>query len=172
MKAFKMKTCFYYLSIFFASFFILAFTGCSEKPTAADDFIPVKPVVKVSNVNYSQDSFNDSFPDTLSLKNIATAYSGNKYSEEVKKALHDYMRRQVNILGEDLKTFDRIISLSGSSITGEYVLPTYAEKAKYKGQDAWIFQITYGLGGPGFGHFKCFVFGLEKLDTLHYVSCK
>ncbi|MCU7512332.1 MAG: hypothetical protein HF300_07230 [Ignavibacteria bacterium] len=172
MKAFKMKTCFYCLSIFLASFSFLSFTGCSDSSTEANDSIPVKPVVKVSNMNYSQDSFNDFFPDTVSLKNIASAYSGNNYSEEVKKALNDYMRQQASILGEDSKTFDRIISLSGSSLTGEYVLPTYAERAKYNGQDAWIFQITYGLGSPTLGHFKCFVFGLEKLDTLHYVSCK
>ncbi|MGE5351289.1 MAG: hypothetical protein ACM3P0_04345 [Acidobacteriota bacterium] len=167
-----MKTCFYCLSIFLVSFSILSSAGCSDKSTEANDFIPVKPVVKVSNMNYSQDSFNDSFPDTVSLNNIATAYSGNNYSEEVKKALNDYMRRQVRILGEDTEKFDRIISLSGCSITGEYVLPTYAEKAKYKGQDAWIFQITYGLGNPSLGHFKCFVFGLERLDTLDYIACK
>ncbi|HEX2869536.1 MAG TPA: hypothetical protein VHO03_21005 [Ignavibacteriales bacterium] len=167
-----MKICFYSLSIFLASFFILSFTGCSERSTEANDLIPVKPVVKVSNVNYTRDSFYHLFPDSASLKNIGTAYSGNKYSEEVKKALNDYMRQQVRILGEDSKTFDRMISLSGCSITGEYVLPTYAEKAKYNGQDCWIFQITTGLGAPAFGHFKCFAFGLEKPDTLAYVGCK
>ncbi|MGE5680215.1 MAG: hypothetical protein ACM34K_04980, partial [Bacillota bacterium] len=67
----------------------------------------------MSNTNYSRASFYNSFPDDASLKNIGAAYSGNKYSEEVKKALNDFMRRQVRILGEDSEKFDRIISLSG-----------------------------------------------------------
>ncbi|MGE5497134.1 MAG: hypothetical protein ACM3Q2_03650 [Syntrophothermus sp.] len=172
MKTIEEKTRYYCLSIILTSLFILFFPGCSEKSTETDDIIPVKPVVKVSNTNYSKDNFNTFFPDNASLKDIGAAYSGNKYSEEVKKALNDYMRRQVNVLGENSKTFEKIISLSGCSLTGEYILPTYAEKAKYKGQDAWIIQITYGLGAPDFGHFRCIVFGAEKLDTLNYISCK
>ena len=152
----------------FLFFYLLLAHGCS---TAPEENIPAKPVVKKTSVNYNQETFNTYFPDTISLQNISRAYSNN-FSEELRKALIDYMKGEVIKLGEDVNIFDNILFQTGCKLNGEYLLPTYAEKAKFENQDAWIFQVTYGLGEPNFGHYKCFAFSIENLDTLAYKGCR
>jgi len=151
-------------------FCFLLFT-CSDNSTGSKDEINVKPVVKVSSTNYTSQTFLKTFPDTLSLKRISEAYSNN-YSESVKENLIEYMKTEVKKLDEDVNIFNNIIGLSGCNMMSEYILPTYSEKAFYENQKAWILQLTYGLGEPKFEHFKCFVFGVDNLDTLAYFGCK
>lgn len=155
-----------------SSFLILSLLNfCNENATESNNEITAEPVVKVSSTNYNLQTFIEVFPDTVSLAKISRAYS-NHYSEDIKKHLIVFMRSEVSKLKEDPDEFIKIVSLSGCNTAGEFVLPTYAEKAYYENQEAWIFQITYGLGGPGFGHFKCFVFGTANLDTLTYFGCR
>jgi hypothetical protein len=78
--------------------FILFFIGCSkgsknsEQPFSVtpngnqlsnEDPIPIKPIVKVTQNDYDQNSFMKIFPDTVSLNLIAKAYSNNNYSENI-----------------------------------------------------------------------------------------
>jgi hypothetical protein len=156
------------------SFLLLLFfsiLACNEKSTELSDEITAKPVVKKSIINYDQGSFISSFPDTISLDNISKAYSNN-YSEELRSKILDYMKNEVNELGEDVNIFDSVLSRTGCKLSGEYLLPTYAERAKYENKEAWIFQLTYGLCEPNFGHYKCFVFSLANLDTLALKQCR
>ena len=156
--------------LLFLSFLILA---CNEKSTKPSDEITAKPVVKKSNINYNHISFNSSFPDTISLNNISKAYSNN-YSEELKSKILDYMKSEVIKLGEDVSIFDSVLCITGCkrSFSAVYLLPTYAERAQYENQDAWIFQVTYGLGVPNFGRFKCFAISVAKLDTLALIQSR
>ncbi|MEJ2195464.1 MAG: hypothetical protein P8X73_11490 [Ignavibacteriaceae bacterium] len=150
--------------LLFLSFLILA---CNEKSTEPSDEITAKPVVRKSSINYNQISFNSSFPDTISLNSISKAYSNN-YSEELRIKILDYMRDEVIKLGEDINIFDSVLCITGCkrSVSGVYILPTYAERAQYENQDVWIFQVTYGLAVPNFGRFKCFAISVANLDTL------
>lgn len=167
--------------------FFLSFLGCSKNsadsgqssPVTPNEtllpneaLIPIKPVVKVTQNDYDKNSFMKSFPDTVSLNLIATAYSNNYYSENIKTLLNCYMQEQVKKLGQDVKIFEKIQTLSGCNVANEYILPTYAEKAKYNGKDVWIIQVAYGLSSPALAHFKCYAFGIEKLDMLDYFGCK
>lgn len=156
--------------IFFVLLFISIF-ACNENSTEPTDEIIVKPVVINSSINYNQDTFNSSFPDTTSLNNISKTYSNN-YSEELKIKILDYLKNKVIKLGEDANIIDSILSRTGFKLSGEYQLPTYAERAKYEDKDAWVFQVTYGIGAPNFGHYKCIVFSIENLDTLAFKQCR
>lgn len=158
----------YYQFIFILLLIILI--GCKDDKIT-DPQNNAEVVVKKSNIDYNQNSFKILFPDSSSLKNISTAYSSN-YSEERKAKLIENMKAKVSKLGEDVIIIESILSKAGCNIPGEYILPTYAEKAKYDGKDVWLVQFTYGLGNPGFGHFKCFAFSIPNLDTLNYFGCK
>ena len=147
-------------SLFFL--FLLFALGCT---TENEDNITAKPIVKKSLTNYDQTTILNSLPDSISLHNISNAYS-NKYSEEIRNELLSYMRTEVSKLGEDLNTFENVLELTGCKLNNEFVLPTYAEKAKYDNQDVWLFQLTYGLGNSNFGRSKCFVFNSNNFDTL------
>jgi hypothetical protein len=149
-------------------FFLLFVSGCT---TEYEENIPPNPVVKKTSGNYTNETFKTSFPDTISLHSISKTYRNN-YTEDKRNKLLDYMRSKVSKLGEDSNIFENILSQTGCKLTGEYVLPTYAERAKYKNQEVWIFQITIGLGGPDFSHWKCFVLSLTNLDTLAYIGCR
>lgn len=145
----------------------------SVEPDSAEqlDNLAAKPIIKKSSVNYSRATFRIIFPDTAYLNNINRAYSDN-YSEDLRNRLVEYMKGEVKKIGEDEYVFDNLLSKTGCKQVGAYLLPVYAERAKFEAQKAWIFQMTYGLGGPNFGHFRRFAFGLANLDTLAYLSCK
>ena len=135
------------------------------------DDITAKPVVKKTSVNYNLESFSSFFPDTISLQNMSEAYSNN-YSEDLREQLNEYMKDKVTEFGEDVNIFDNILSQTGCKLTGVYVIPTYAEKATFENQEAWLFQVANGKGVPSFSHYKCFAFGIENLDTLAFMRCR
>ncbi len=150
------------------SFLILS---CNDKITEPSDEITAKPVVKKTAVNYSEQSFNTSFPDTATLNSISEAYT-NHYSVELRGKILDYMKGEVERFGEDVDNFDSILRQTGCKDQDSYILPTYAEKAQYENRDVWVLQITYGLNSPTFGHCKCYVFDAVTLDALTYKWCR
>lgn len=157
-------------SLIFFLLLLIPLSGCKDdKITSPQSNADV--IVKLSGTDYNQNSFKTLFPDTASLKNINTAYSNN-YSEERKTELLSNMKIKVKELGEDVTVIEKILARAGCNMSGVYILPTYAEKAKYNGKDAWLVQFTYGLSSPDFGHFKCFALSIPDLDTLDYVGCK
>jgi hypothetical protein len=155
---------------YFAFLITILLAGCNNQSTESIDVTAV-PVVKKSSVNYNQETFLQIFPDTTSLKNIGNAYSNN-YTNALREQIIYNMRVQVLRLGEDINKFDSILSLTGCFYANQYMLPTYAERAKYEEKEVWVFQLTYGLSEPVFAHYRCFVFGVENLDTLAYTACK
>ena len=165
-----MRTTILSIGIFFL--FLLLNNGCKEdNSTNIANNSTADVVVKVSNTNYSQESFRQLFPDSASLAIISSAYSTN-YSEERRTALIATMKNKVSELGENVTVIDTILTRAGCNSSGEYILPTYAEKAKYNGVDAWLIQFTYGLSNSQFEHYKCYALSVPSLDTLNYVGCK
>ncbi|HPI38505.1 MAG TPA: hypothetical protein PK397_11235 [Ignavibacteriaceae bacterium] len=157
-----------YSIIFIFLLFVPA--GCNEDKIT-DQQSNARVVVKVSDTDYNQNNFTTLFPDTSSFNSISRAYSNN-YTEVRRAKLIENMKADILKLGEDATLIESILSKTGCSIRGEYILPTYAEKAKYEGKDAWLVQFIYGFGYPEFGHFKCFAFSVPDLDTLMYFGCK
>ncbi|HOD62088.1 MAG TPA: hypothetical protein PKG96_08310 [Bacilli bacterium] len=155
---------------FISILLLIILIGCKDDKIT-DPQNNAEVVVKKSNTDYNQNSFKTLFPDSSSLKSISTAYSSN-YSEERKAKLIENMKANVSKLGEDVNIIESILEKVGCNVSGEYILPTYAEKAKYEDKDVWLVQFTYGLGNPEFGHFKCFAFSIPNLDTLNYFGCK
>jgi hypothetical protein len=157
--------------VLFACFMIiitLILAGCDNSSESND--VTALPVVKKTSVNYSSEMFRKYFPDTISLININKAYSNN-FSYGLKEKLLNKMKLEVSKLGEDLNLFNSILSKTYCLANDYYILPTYAEKAKYEDKDVWIFQVAYGLNEPVFNHFRCFVFS-NNLDTLAFFQCK
>jgi hypothetical protein len=150
---------------------LAASISCTENSTEPSDTLQVKPIVKKSEANYSSDNFGSIGSDSTYLKNLNEYYSEN-FSEDLRNRILDFMRRKVENIGENVAVFDSILSKTGCSKTGEFALPAYAEIAKFEGREAWIFQVTYGLGSPSFGHFKQFAFSVPELDTLYYFGCR
>lgn len=163
-----MKDKIYKLIQILISFLLIS---CNEKSTEPYDNLTAKPIVKKTSINYNEESFRKNCPNTNSLNNISKAYSNN-FSEEIRNELISYIKSEVIKLGEDVNIFDEILTCTGCKNKDEYLIPFYAEKAKYENKEAWIFQLTYGLGEPMFGHHKCFAFSLETLDTLAFISCR
>ncbi len=126
----------------------------------------VEVTVRVSTTNYDHESLRKLFPDTVSLHNIASAFSKN-YTEQRRTHLVDNMLARITALREDVSIMDKILTRAGCKNPGEYILPTYAERATFNGRDAWLVQFTYGLGVPSFGRYKCLAFSIPNLDTLY-----
>jgi hypothetical protein len=149
---------------------LLSFAGCKDHTSPNGDG-NVEVTVKVSTTDYDQNTFRQLFPDSISLHNISFAFNNN-YSEERRNGLVVNMLVKVSARGEDAIIMDTMLTRAGCRTPGEYVLPTYAERAKYSGRKAWLVQFTYGLGVPTFGRYKCFAFSIPDLDTLNYVAAR
>jgi len=150
---------------------LIYFAGCSEKLEGPETGITAIPVVKITSTNYTAATFAATFPDTTTLNSITQAYTNN-YSEAIRLQLIGLMKSKVAKLGEDVNLFDSVIANTGCNQSDKFVLPTYAERAKYEGNDVWILQLTYGINAPNFGHYKCFALDIEHLDTLVYLACR
>ena len=149
---------------------LFPFAGCNNHASQnGEDNVEV--TVKVSTTDYNQDTFGQLFPDSISLHNISFAF-GNNYTEQRRTRLVVNMLAKVSALGEDIMIVDTILTRASCKTPGEYVLPTYAERAKYSGREAWLVQFTYGLGNPAFGRYKCFAFSIPDLDTLMYIAAR
>lgn len=82
------------------------------------------------------------------------------------------MKSEVITLGEYFSIFEEILYKTYCYEKGAFLIPTYAERAKYENNDVWIFQLTFGLDKPVFGRVRCFVFGIPNLDTLNYIGTR
>jgi len=156
--------------ITFSILFFFFIISCNDNSTEPKDEITIKPIVIKSSINYNKDSFRTSFPDLDLNKNIADAYK-DKYSQEIKAQMIDYMKNQVKMLGENEDTFIKCMDLTGCKDINSISLPTYAEKAKYDGEDAWIIQLIWASRPENIGHYKCFAIGINQIDTLDFIRC-
>jgi hypothetical protein len=139
--------------------FLLIITCCSDNISDSENIFFAKPVVKKTYSNYTKDSFTNSFPDNSSLQFISNAYTNN-FNENIRIQLLDYMKEEVSKLGEDVSIFEKILNKAHCYDKEGYLLPTYAERAKYENKEVWILQTAQGLSEPVFSHYKCFVFGI------------
>jgi len=146
-------------------------SGCKDASTGPQTSLTTLPVVTKTSSDYTPESFERSFPQTEILTAMTKAYA-HKCSDEVREALIDYMKKEAADLGEDVSGFDALLTLSGCRDSEGLVLPTYAERARFNGQEVWIIQVAWGYDAADFGHFKCRAFGLTLHDQLAYVGCR
>lgn len=153
-------------------FMLLIFIlGCSDNSTEPIDEHIVNPIVVKTSINYDEQLFNSSFPQNDILNKISEAYK-NHYSEKIKINLIDNVVIIVESLGENEETFLDCFELTGCFDANSISLPTYVEKAKFNGEDAWIIQLSWGVESSDLGHYKCFAIGINSKDTLCYAQCK
>ncbi len=146
-------------------------SGCKDNPTDPYEYLPAKPVIKKTTYNYTAEKLRELFPDTASWNSMSRAYSNN-YSEDIRTKINEYMKREVSRLGEEPQIIENILCYTGCREAGNYIMPVYAERARFEDKEAWIVQFTYGLGQPEFGHYKYLAYSLPNLDTLFYTSCR
>ncbi len=112
-----------------------------------------------------------SFPDSIVFYSISAEFRRD-YSEERRSRLIGHMLTQVLALGEDVGLMRTILERAGCTTRGTCIAPTYAERAKYGGREAWIVQFTWGMEPGDFGHIKRAAIGVPELDTLAFVQCR
>ena len=158
------------ISNFLIFLFISFLSGC-DSLTESDEDLPAKPIIKKTSTNYTQQLISSTFPKTEIHEKMNQAYSG-KYSEDMRQDLLEYIKKEISGLGESVGEFDEILKKSGCDDQNLLAIPTYAERAKYENEDAWILQIANGLNSQSFEHYKIFVFSLDSSDTLFYEACR
>jgi hypothetical protein len=144
--------------------------GCKDSGTEAYPGADVLPQVRFSQTNYSQAVIMVGRPDTVLLPLFTRTYGG-RYSDGLKASLVHYILDRTRQAGFDEREVQACLQATGQLESGGESLPYLAERAKYDGQEAWVFEFTYGFDGS-FGHYRCFVIGAQTLDTLFYESCR
>jgi hypothetical protein len=165
--------------IAYSVFLIFFIQNCKNKSTDPNDDvtvkpyanITVKPIVEKTSTDYTQELFRLSFPKMELLKEVGEAYKNN-YSEAIKNELINYMKKQVDSLGESGEIFSDCMEVTGCKDIYSISLPCYAEKAKYEGNDVWIIQLVWGMMPLDLGHYKCFAISTNNKDTLDFKRCK
>ncbi len=158
------------LVLMFFTALLAAVSGCKQD-VSTNDPGNVEATVVRTEADYDPVSFRNSFPDTIAFATI-TAEFRREYSEERRSRLIEKMLTQVLSLGEDVSLMRTILERAGCMEKGYCIAPTYAERAKYGGREAWIIQFTWGMRYDDFGHYKRLVASVPELDTLYYERCK
>lgn len=153
--------------LFLLPFIIILFFLVFSCNDDEDIFVP-EVIVKISNTDYNESGFLDLFPHQESLNQISSAFNNN-YSEDRKNILTN-MKIKVAALGEDAAIMNNILISMGCYDVGEYILPTYAERAKFNGRDVWLIQFTYALDTPVFVRVKCIAFSIPDIEELFYFT--
>ena len=153
-----------------AGLLVILFNGCSDSGSGPAFQLAELPDVRVTQVNYLQTDIERRVPDSALLSRFSTAY-GSKYSEELKAALTDFITRRATELGLSTAECRDCLLRTGQLDKGVIALPYLAERAMYNSTEAWIFEFTWGLS-TGLGHYRCFVMGAAKHDTLLYITCR
>ena len=141
--------------------------GCDDLGVQEDADV----IVTVSAKDYDATSFKQLFPETTSHKIIASAFSAN-YSDERRTNLSKRMLARIAVLGENPRFVDSILTRHGCRESGAFILPTYAERARFNGKDVWLVQFIYGLGVPSFSHYACYAYSIPDLEQLYYIGCR
>ncbi len=158
---------------------ILFFQSCKDKSAdpnedttvQQDSEITAKPIVKKTSTDYTHKLFGASFPQKESLKEIGEAYKNN-YSVALKNQLINYMKEQADSLGENGEIFNECMEMTGCKDIYFISLPSYAEKARYEGNDVWIIQLVWGLRPSDLSHYMCFAISTNNKDTLDFKRCR
>ena len=142
------------------------FCGCGkDNPTAPEAAITVTPVLKITNTDYQSTA---NFVDTTSFNNLRNAYK-NRYTDGLKKDIFNHMLTQVAQSGQDTSSYEKCLNATKLPFsTGKFLL-SYAEKAKYKGRNVWIFQSIYGFApNEPYGYEIVFIdaVSLETISSL------
>ncbi len=161
-----------------SAFFISTLLSCSENSTDPSgnseevvEEITAKPTVIITSTDYNSELFRISFPKMELLQEIGAAYQKN-YSNALKNQLIKYMTDKVDTLGQSVEIFNACMEVTGCKISNSVSLPTYAERAKYDGEDAWIIQLVWGVSPFDLGHYKCFAISMNSKDTLYFKRCR
>jgi hypothetical protein len=156
----------------------------------------LKPEVIVTNNDYHQSNFSNTFEEPAIWGEFNDVYGG-KYSDDLRKDIFESMKSQASDLGEDPNVLEECLMATGQfDEVNNNRLPCYAEKAIYeyyvnhKGktdfdigdmnemtlgpteiESCWIIVINWGMGGEPFGHIKTYVISTEDYSVLYYLTC-
>ncbi len=129
------------------------------------------PVVRLSQTDYTEAAVRSSVPDTAQLRLFGNAYGG-KYSDSLKQSLVEYVDQMVQLLGGSVVEVQKCLEGTGQLTSGLVSLPMSAERARYQGKEAWLFQFTWGFTPADLGHYRCFVMDAATADTLLFITCR
>jgi hypothetical protein len=156
----------------------------------------LKPEVVVTNKNYHQSSFSNSFEEPTIWDEFNEVYGG-KYSDDLRNDIIESMKSQAKDLGKDPDVLEECLMATGQfDEVNNNRLPCYAEKANYeyyinhKGKTdfdirdmnemtlgptetdpCWIIVINWGVDGEPFGHIKTYIISTDDYSVLYYLTC-
>lgn len=133
--------------------------------------IAVLPVVRVTGNNYEQPDIQARVPDTVLFHSFIRAYNG-LYSDDLKRQLILSMQSAVQSLGLSQQEFLASLKATGQTSAGVVSLPYLAERARYEGEESWIYEFTWGVSADDLEHRRCFVMDAANADTLLFLTCR
>ena len=147
--------------------------GCKkETTTESKSSLDPVPRIAISDTNYSATDFSQGIPFSTSLlQSFSKSYSG-KYSDELKGQLISYIQVKSSEIGANRQELDSCLQVTRQLRNGLVSLPMEAERAKYEGQDCWLFSFIWGVQSDDLGHYRCFAISTTSYDTLAFRTCK
>jgi hypothetical protein len=155
-----------------------------------------EPEVIVTNKNYHQSNFSNSFVEPAIWEEFNEIYGG-KYSDNLRNEIIESMKSQAIELGENPGLIEKCLKATGQfDDANNNRLPCYAEKANYeyyvnhKGKidfdiremnetelgptdvdPCWIIVINWGMDDEPFGHIKTYAISTVDYAVLYYLTC-
>lgn len=129
------------------------------------------PLVLLGQKEYTEATVRSSVPDTALFRAFCSAYL-NEYTDSLKQFLVGDIGLRTELAGGNRAEMQKCLEATGQLKNGLVSLPFFAERARYQGKDAWLFQFTWGFTPGGLGHYRCYVMGAASADTLLFITCR
>ncbi|NJD22978.1 MAG: hypothetical protein FIA82_09990 [Melioribacter sp.] len=137
------------------------------KVVNVQNYIPLKPEVRKSNVNYDTLSATKIFSSIQIAKEFKTRYK-NIYYMKLRDKIDESILSLVESLNEDKEEFRRWY-FKDYILFSMWTLPCLVESAKFMGKDVWIIEIVYGEND--YGHYHFFIIDKKTHEHLYHNGC-
>lgn len=140
-----------------------------------DDVITIAtdphPVVRIEQKDYTEALVRSSVPDTSLLHTFTDAYQG-KYTDSLKSSFVEWIGLMTALLGGNRAEVQKCLEATGELKAGIVRLPFIAERARYQGREAWLFQFVWGAAPNDLGHYRSYVMDTMTSERLLFITCR
>ncbi|MCX6168803.1 MAG: hypothetical protein NTX65_05665 [Ignavibacteriales bacterium] len=119
------------------------------KVVNVQNYLPLKPEVRISNINYDTLSVVRAFSATKAADDFRKIYK-NIYYWKLRAKMDESILNSVDSLKENKAEFQECFN-SANKIFTMWTLPCLVESARFMNKDVWIIEVVYGAGD--YGHY-------------------
>ena len=145
--------------------------GPGTDPPVGNITLLEDPVVLVTGYDHTEDPMAVPYNEVHNL--FAQVYTGSDLSVQLRDDIVEVMMQKVEELNESSTIFDHCIEeIYDDMDERPNMIPTYAEKCIFEGEDSWAIAFNRCNGfEDGIGHFDLYFISISTIESIYVTGC-